>query len=248
MDLGRACRWTQPQTWIRSTSSVNVYFVPLTAGRFEPYFEHEDEPEVPSNGDARPGVFARMGARFRAIVREAEQQRHERRHEAPTSALGRLQRTLMGWVAERVAEQRLLWHLRGADAATLHIPDTLSPEEGLRLLRQGLQKDGDRHLKFLGLHTIGLLASLPFVLFPGPNVFGYFFTFTVVGHFLAFRGARRGLRAVQWSVTPNAALTTIGRAVATAPPERYRLIHEAAERLRLAHLSRFVERMAAPTA
>jgi hypothetical protein len=50
---------------------------------------------------------------------------------------------------------------------------------------------------------------------------------------------------VRWSVTPNPSLTAIGRALVTAPPDRYRLIHEAAEHLRLAHLARFVERMTA---
>jgi hypothetical protein len=225
---------------------VNVYFIPLAAGRFEPYFEQEEAPE-PEPG-ARQGIFARMSARFSQMVRDAEQQRHEGLHESPTTALGRLQRKLMCWVAERVAEQRLLWRLRRADRAELHVPEDLDPDDALRLFRQGLQKDGDRHLRLLILHSLGLLVSLPFVLLPGPNVFGYFFTFTVVGHFLAYRGARRGLNEVQWSVTPSPALTTIGRAVVTAPPERYRLIHEAAQRLRLAHLARFVERMAAPPA
>ena len=227
---------------------MNVYFVPLAAGRFEPYFEHEDDPELPEAGVAPPGLFARMRARFSQMVREAEHQRHERTHDAPATVLGRLQRTLMSWVAERVAEQRLLWHLRGTTAAELHVPDTLEAAEGLRLFRLGLQKDADRHLRFLGLHVVGLLVSLPLMFVPGPNVLGYFFTFTVVGHFLAFRGARRGLNDVQWSVTTTPALTAIGRAVGTAPPERYRLIHEAAQHLRLAHLARFVERMAAPPA
>lgn len=228
---------------------MNVYFIPLAGGRFEPYFEQEDAADSAEPGveDSR-GFFARMRARFSEMVREAERQRHEHVHEAPTSTLGRVQRRLMGWVAERVAEQRLLWRLRRADRAELHVPEDLDPDEGLRLFRQGLQKDGDRHLRLLGLHTLGLLASLPLVLVPGPNILGYLFTFTVVGHYLAFRGARRGLADVEWSVTPNPALTTIGRAVATAPPERYRLIHEAAARLRLAHLARFVERMAAPPA
>jgi Mitochondrial K+-H+ exchange-related len=223
---------------------VNVYFVPLAAGRFEPYFEQEEAPEAPQ-GDAGPhGFFARMSARFSQMVQEAERQRHEHAPDAPATALGRLQRRLMGWVAERVAEQRLLWHLRRADTAELHVPENLDAAEALRLLRQGLQKDADRHVRLLALHSLGLMASLPFVLFPGPNVFGYFFTFTVVGHFLAFRGAKRGLNDVHWSVKPNPALTAIGRAVGTAPPERYRLIHEAAQHLRLAHLPRFVERMA----
>jgi hypothetical protein len=224
---------------------VNVYFVPIAAGRFEPYFEQEEAPESVEADAASQGVFARMSARFSEMVREAEQQRHEHPREAPSTALGRLQRKLMGWVAERVAEQRLLWHLRRADAAALHVPENLDAAEGLRLLRQGLQKDADRHLRLLGLHTLGLLACLPFAVVPGPNVFGYFFTFTVVGHFLAFRGAKRGLNDVRWSVTPNPSLTAIGRALVTAPPDRYRLIHEAAAHLRLAHLARFVERMTA---
>lgn len=227
---------------------MNVYFVPLAAGRFEPYFEQEEGPEV-SEGEAESrGFFARMSARFSQMVRDAERQRHEHGHGAPATALGRLQRRVMGWVAERVVEQRLLWRLRQADGAQLHVPEDLAPAEGLRLLRQGLQKDADRHLRLLGVHALGLMASLPFVIVPGPNVFGYFFTFTVVGHFLAFRGAKRGVNDVQWSVTSNPALTVIGRAVGTAPPERYRLIHEAADHLRLAHLARFVERMAAPPA
>jgi hypothetical protein len=53
---------------------------------------------------------------------------------------------------------------------------------------------------------------------------------------------------VTWSVTPNPALTALARAVVTASPERHRLIHEAAARLRLAHLARFVERMSPPPA
>jgi len=88
----------------------------------------------------------------------------------------------------------------------------------------------------------------PFVVVPGPNVFGYFFTFTVVGHFLAFRGARRAVSEVRWSVERDAALTAIGHAVSASAPDRYRRIHEAAAPLRLAHLARFVERMAPPPA
>lgn len=224
---------------------VNVYFIPLASGRFEPYYEPEEPDDAGDAEGAAPGFFARLAARFARMVREAERDRHERGHEPPDSALGRLQRTLMGWAAERVAEQRLLWHLRRATAATLHVPDDLEGETALTLLRQGLQKDADRHLRLLLVHAVGLVASAPFVVFPGPNVFGYFFTFTVVGHYLAYRGARRGLAQVTWTVEPNQGLTSLGQAVATDPPERYQLIHEAAERLRLPRVARFVERMAA---
>jgi hypothetical protein len=227
---------------------VNVYFVPLAAGRFEPYFEQEDGPEPEPGQEARLGFFARMGVRFSQMVREAEAQRHERSHQPPATFLGRLQRRLLCWVAERVAEQRLLWKLRSVAEAELHVPDDLDRDEAFQRFQQCLQKDADWHLRRLGLHSLGLIASAPFVIVPGPNILGYFFTFTVVGHFLSYRGARRGLNEVRWTIAPNPALTTIARAVVTAPPERYRLIHEAAERLRLAHLARFVERMAAPPA
>ena len=119
----------------------------------------------------------------------------------------------------------------------------------MRLFRDGLQKDGDRHRRLLALHSLGLIASAPFVVVPGPNVFGYFFTFTVVGHFLAYRGARRGVSEVRWSVQPDAALTAIGRAVVHAgarslPPDS----RGRRRRCACAHLARFVERMAPPPA
>lgn len=226
---------------------MDVYYIPLAPGQFEPYFEHEDVSEPEDVTEPR-GIFGRLAARFSAMVREAEEARHEKRHEPAGTWAARLQRRLMGWVAERVAEQRLLWQLRRAGHATLHVPDDLAPEEGLRRFRDGLGKDADRHLRLLAVHTVGLLLSAPFALVPGPNVFGYLFTFTVVGHFLSFRGARRGLSTVQWTVAPNAALRQLAQATATPPPERYQLIHEAAEQLHLRHLTRFVERMASRVA
>lgn len=227
---------------------MNVYFIPLAGGRFEPYFEQEDLAEPDVGTAAEQGMFARLAARFSAMIREAEAQRHDATHQPPPTTMGRLKHALLAWVAEQVAEQRLLWRLRGAERAELHVPEDLDPDEGLRRFREGLQQDADKHRLRLVLHSIGLLIAVPFAIVPGPNLFGYFFTFTVVGHFMAFRGARRGLTDVTWSVVQSPELTTIGRAVVTAPPERYRMIHEAAARLRLAHLARFVERMAAPPA
>jgi hypothetical protein len=227
---------------------VNVFLIPLSPGRFEPYYERDDGEDAAATEQAPQGFIGRMRARFSAMVAEAEEAQHSRRHEAPTSTLGRFQRKLMGWVAERVAEQRLLWKLRSIDEAALHIPDDQDDAAALATFRDGLRKDGDRHRRLLALHSLGLLASAPFVVIPGPNIFGYFFTFTVVGHFLAFRGARRGLSAVRWSVRPTPLLTELGRAVCAPVPGRYTLIHEAAERLQLPHLARFVERMCPPPA
>ena len=154
---------------------MKVYFVPLAAGRFEPYFEHDDAGDAAAADPGQQGFFARMSARFSALVRDAERLRHEQLHEPPKTTLGRLQRRLMCWIAERVAEQRLLWRLRSETDAVLHVPVELEAEEGLRLFRHGLQKDADHHLRRLALHTLGLVASAPLVFVPGPNVLGYLF-------------------------------------------------------------------------
>ncbi len=223
---------------------MHVYLIPLGGDRYEPYYEHEDAAPADAGDDASPGLFARLSARFAAIIRDAERQRHEARaHQPPAGVMARLQRRMLAWVAERVAEQRLLWRLRGEDEAVLHIPDTLPPDAARRVFLAGMQKDADRHLKMSAVHALGLAVSAPFALIPGPNVFGYFFTFTVVGHFLSYRGARRGVGTVRWTVTPSAELSQLGRAVGLSGTERYAAIHEAAERLGLERLARFVERM-----
>jgi hypothetical protein len=225
---------------------MNVYFIPLGSGRFEPYFEHEDhdEPAVEGSG----GFFARLSARFSEMLREAEHHRHERLQAPATGLLTRVQRRLMRWIAERVAEQRLLWSLRRVEAATLHVPADHDPADAERQFRQGLERDGDRHLRRLILHTIGLVVTAPMAVIPGPNVLGYFFAFTVVSHFLSFRGARRGTGDVRWTLTPSQELADLGRALSATAHDRRHRISEIAARLRLPRLAMFVERMAVPSA
>ncbi len=88
----------------------------------------------------------------------------------------RTQRKVMRWIVERAAEQRLLWHLRTAETATLEAPDDLAPDEALAILKRGLKRDADRHLRWFLVHALGLLVSVAPILIPGPNVLGYFFT------------------------------------------------------------------------
>ena len=80
-------------------------------------------------------------------------------------------------------------------------------------------------------------------LVPGPNVLGYLFTFTVVGHFLAWRGAVKALHQIAWTIAPNPALTDLRRAFsldAEAAPSRD---SDVAHRLHLPKMARFVEQM-----
>lgn len=224
---------------------MNVYLVPVGADRFECYYEaaEQEETEEPVDGH---GFFARMRARFNQQLREAEEARHQKAIEEPHSFLGRIQKRSMRWIAERVAEQRLLWHLRRVDAATLHIPADLPADQADAIMRGSMKRDADRHRNRMMLHALALILAVPVALVPGPNVLGYLFTFTVVGHFLAWRGALQGLYKVAWTVLPSEALTEVRRAFSLEAAARHRVIRDAAVRLHMPRMARFVEQMATP--
>jgi hypothetical protein len=91
-------------------------------------------------------------------------------------------------------------------------------------------------------------VSVATILIPGPNVLGYFFTFTTVGHLLAWRGAAHGLKGVSWQVTASPVVAELRAALALDPSERDRRVHAVAERLGLQHLTTFFARLALPAA
>jgi hypothetical protein len=223
---------------------MDVYLVPVGPDRFECYYEaaEQDEPEEPVEGQ---GFFARMRGKFNEQLKEAERARLERTIEEPQSFLGRMQKRSLRWIAERIAEQRLLWHLRRVDTATLHTPADLPNSDADAIMRASFKRDADHHRTRLILHTLVLIAVVPVALVPGPNVLGYLFTFTVVGHFLAWRGAVRALHRIAWTLAPNPALTDLRRAFSADAAVRHRTILEVSQRLHLPKMARFVEQMAA---
>ena len=154
----------------------------------------------------------------------------------------------MGFVVERIAEQRLLWHLRKAGEVCARIPSDLSEEEADAIVRASLKKDVDHHLKWLWIDGLLLQLSAPLVVIPGPNVPGFYFTFQVVGHFLSWKGAKWGLALSPWTFTPCEELSEVRAAFSMAPMQRQRRFHELAMRLRLEHLTTFLEDVAAPPA
>ena len=108
---------------------MQVFLIPIGGDEYEPYFEPPDD----ADDDAAPRAAAGSAAcalRLSDMLREAEAERH-RRHEsgvrAPAGLAPRVRRKVMRWIVERAAEQRLLWHLRTATAATLDAPDDLPP-------------------------------------------------------------------------------------------------------------------------
>lgn len=225
---------------------LDVYLIPVGGGRHEPYCEppEDQEPMVPP-GDR--GIFRRLGDMFRDMLAEAEDRRRRRARgedlPAPATWYGRMKDRTLRSVAEHINEQRLLWHLRKHDCATLHHADDLTGEAAMQVTRASLRKDGDRHLMWLVITTILFVASGALALVPGPNVLAYLVGFFVVAHYLSWRGARHGLREVTWETAVSPPLSELRAALHLDDAARAPLVLDIATRLRLEDLPRFVARM-----
>lgn len=222
-----------------------MFVIPLGRDRYELYCEQPVE--LDQNVDmTSPGFVARLLQRFSVLLRAAEE-RHQRRTGAPDepkSWIGRLQDKFLAWMVERIAEQRLLWNLRGKTTAVAVHPQDMTFDQVMTLIRRGLQSDYERHRMWLVIDSVFLIASLALTIIPGPNIIGFYFTFRVGGHFLSMRGAAQGLRKVTWTGRPCPPLGELREIVTMEPRARDARIQDIAARLRLQHLSTFFERMA----
>jgi hypothetical protein len=235
---------------------MDVYLVPLGANRHELYCE-VPEPVEEAEEPATSGFFQRLRARlsfrslrarFREMLAEAERERRQAHPpERGTGWTARVKARTMRWVAESIAEQRLLWHLRRQTAACLHYPDDVPEVQAIAQLRSSLMRDFEKHRLWLIIDALAFAASGVFMLVPGPNLIAYFFAFRLVGHYFSLRGARRGLQGITWDYVPSPPLTELRRAIELEPDVRERRVHDVASRLRLEHLAAFFERAAIPT-
>jgi hypothetical protein len=243
---------------------MDVFLVPVGRDRHELYCEVPDEPEVeaaaaaadsgthPPRGFFRravawPGGFLRrMRASFYRMLAEAERERRQGRAAgaADSGWLARAKARLMRWVAESIAEQRLLWHLRGQTAACLFFPDDIDEARATGVLRAQLQRDFEKHRFWLTIDGLGFVASGLLFFVPGPNAVAYYFAFRLVGHYLSLRGARQGMSVVQWRTEGSAALAELRRAIALEPAAREQHVQDVAVRLKLEHLASFFARTA----
>ena len=155
----------------------------------------------------------------------------------------------MAWVAERAAEQHLLWSLRGQTAVVAAHPTDMTFDEVEALIRRTLQRDYERHRKWtivnglLFVVTFILLGPL-FLLIPGiANLPALYFGFRTVSHFFSMRGAAQGLHRIHWTGRPCPPLFELRDAVLLARTDRRGRVHDIAARLRLAHLTTFVDRV-----
>lgn len=228
---------------------MDVFLIPVAADRYELYCEEPDAPDDDQDDAAPPGFFRRMVLRVRQMLAEAERERHRdgpAPGDAPLGFFGRLKMRTMRWAAEWIAEQRLLWLLRGKEAVCLVYPDDITEPQARQLLKRSLQRDWERHRFWLAIDSVGLIASGALILVPGPNFLGYYFLVRTAGHYLSLRGARQGLTKVTWSVQPHAELAAL-RAIVNQPPEqREDRVRAIGHTLRLEHFARFFQRSAIP--
>jgi hypothetical protein len=218
--------------------------VPLGADRHELYCERQPATDADATGEPSPGMrgwFANLRERFDVMLRAAEEGRDVTN--GSTGLFARLQARMLPWVAERIAEQRLLWNLRTHDVVLVTYPDDLTFDRVMEAVRQSLRADHGRHLRWLILDTLLLILSAALTLIPGPNVVAYYFAFRVVGHWLSMRGATQGLDRATWTGRGSSSLTSLRAAVGRPPSERARAAEPIARELGLLRLGAFLDRM-----
>jgi hypothetical protein len=226
---------------------MDVYVIPIGPEQYELYCEAAPslEQEVDTAPPAPTSFIGRQRQKFLVMLRAAEERRQQG-SSAPKAEtwLGRLQEWILGWVAERIAEQRLLWSLRSETTVTLMHPAAMPFDRALTLVHRMLQRDFDRHRIWLVVDSVLLIASAILAILPGPNIVAYYFAFRVVGHWLSMRGATQGRRRVTWTGCACEPLDELHDLAALTPEARDARVHEVAARLRLPHLPTFVARVA----
>jgi hypothetical protein len=230
---------------------MDVYVIPVAPDRYELYCEH-DGADADVMGEVPPqGRFARMCANFKDALARVEAERlsgETRVHDGPRTWTERTKDRALCWIAEKIAEQRLLWRLRNETELMVHYPDDITSEAAIGIARADLQREADRHMKWIIIDGLLFVGSGLFFLVPGPNLIAYYFGFRLVGHYLSRRGARHGLTEVRWQSCASPQLARLRRVLALEPNERDREVHEVASALQLPHLAKFFERTSVKTA
>jgi hypothetical protein len=233
---------------------MDVFVIPLGRDRYELYCEQPVELDHGAAGPPRGvlgGMFGRVMRRMAVWVRDTDQ-RHQ--HGAPPESrgwVGRQKDKALAWVAERISDQRLLWNLRGAVSATAAHPHDMPFDQVMTLIRADLQRDYDRHRRWLkidgaALLVTGVFLGPLFLLIPGiANLPALYFAFRTFGHWLSMRGAHRGLNDVHWTSRPCPPLGELRDLALLDQATRDERVQDIAGRLHLQHLSTFFARMAA---
>jgi hypothetical protein len=230
---------------------MDVYLIPVGHDRYEMYCDEAGDAQDLVGDVEATGRFASIYQKFKSALARVEQERlsgEKPPQDRPRSWSERAKDHMLCWIAERIAEQRLLWRLRKESDATLHSPDDIPEARALEIARADFQREADRHLKWIIIDGVLFAASGALFLVPGPNLVAYYFGFRLVGHYLSRQGAKHALAEVRWAGCPSPHLSRLRRAVTLGSLERSREVHQVASEMRLPHLARFFERTSVKTA
>jgi hypothetical protein len=215
-----------------------VFLVPAGRERFEIYSETSEEPET----DAGAGdgwlrrTLQRTSAQWQRIVEAARR--------GSTGRFARWRDRLVCNLAETIAEQRTLWNLRHYRSAIVRYPATLAAARAPVILANNLAEAQRHHLIWFLVDLSLLIVSGAIAIIPGPNVLAYYLLFRVVGHLLSWQGARRAATHVAWTYQADENLGELAQLVDVPREKRAPRVAEIAERLKLARLAAFFDRVA----
>ncbi len=226
---------------------MDVYLVPAGPDRHVLYCESARDKIETGQGEGG-GIRRKMRDAFVRVLAAIEREDAGAGGDGASGAtsagaMARARSRLFGWMAERVAEQRVLWGLQGQTRVRAFHPASLDGPGALAAIERCLRAESRRHQRWLWLDTILLLVSLLLTVIPGPNLPGYYFTFRVVGHVLSIRGARQGLGRVSWDLQASPPLGELFEAVGLPSAERARVARSVASQLGLPRLPRFCDRV-----
>jgi hypothetical protein len=172
-----------------------VYLVRDTDGRYE-----IDSPPADPPAASGSGFWSRQFAAVRARWAEAV------RHAHSTTGDGfwaRWRSRVIRHLDESLDEQRTLRWLRDDTAATLVHPAGLTSSEASAILNGILVHASGHHGRWLAVDVVLFAASGVLFFVPGPNLVAYYFAFRLIGHYLAWRGARHALERIAWTFEPG---------------------------------------------
>jgi hypothetical protein len=230
---------------------MDVYLLPVGPDRYELYCDEAGDPDDLVGEVPPTGRFGALYQKFRTALARVEQERlsgEPTPHEGPRSWTERMKDRSLCWIAEKIAEQRLLWRLRKETELSLHYPDDMTADAATTEARRELRYEADRHLKWIIIDGLIFVISGALAIVPGPNVLAYYFGFRLVGHYLSRRGAVHALTEIIWTECRSPELSRLRRAMALGGVERDDEVELVAARLQLPHLAKFFDRTSAKPA
>lgn len=214
-----------------------TYFLPLGGGRFELYAEPpEHEPSAPPEIDGRVRRWLHTaGAHWRLLVDRA-------RSANGATGFARWRDSIVCRLADTIDDQRTLWALRSAEGATLRYPSGSDTHAVRASLDAMLRAEQRHHGRWLAVDLVLFILSGALFFVPGPNIVAYFLGFRAFGHWQSWRGARRALGDLSWTLEPSPELAELARLAELPHERRADRVSQIADRLELPHLPAFFKR------